>query len=335
LRGHHLQRRARGPGAAAGDHAAGQPGAARPHDADGTHVPGLPGPAGCLDDRLPALCPGRRHAAPRAVLDRDDGPEDYSITFAFCQDVYGHFNHIKFLSDEIAALVAARECNTYDDGGAGPCETQLFDSIPAGTLLKQVGRLQGNFDFGALDMRVTNTFANPDRYQFARTPHIVCPYDYFEGDLRAQFYARIPRTQEPRCGTATQDARGTLRGVWFQPASDIVIGWEGHLSFVPDNYEPTTSVIAIGGTIADPGRVEFTPAASGTVNRTFIDVTETGTLYCYQRDGTARHERVQNPDLISGKILVQLVSATELQVEHQSGTCGSADAFIPPTSYFR
>jgi hypothetical protein len=146
-------------------------------------------------------------------------PEDHSIAFALCQDVYGYFNHVKSLSDELAALVATRECNSYDSG-AGPCETQLFDSIPAGTLLEQVGRLQGNFDFGALDMRVTNTFANPDRYQFARTPHIVCPYNYFEADLRDQFFALIPRTQEPRCGTATQDVPGTLQGVWFQPASD-------------------------------------------------------------------------------------------------------------------
>ena len=42
--------------------------------------------------------------------------------------------------------------------------------------------LQGNFDFGLLDMRVTRTFANAERYQYARTPHIVCPYDYYEGN---------------------------------------------------------------------------------------------------------------------------------------------------------
>ena len=94
-------------------------------------------------------------------------------------------------------------------------------------------------------------------------------------------------------------------------------------------------MIAIGGMITAPGRVEFTPVVGGTVNRAFIDVTPDSALYCYQRDGTGRHEQVQNPDLISGKIIVQLVSATELRVEHQPGSCGSADGFATPATYFR
>jgi hypothetical protein len=114
-----------------------------------------------------------------------------------------------------------------------------------------------------------------------------------------------------------------------------VLGSEGHLAFVADNYDPSTSVISVGGTFAEAGRVEFTPTTSGAINRAFSDVTADGTLYCYERDGSGRHERVQNPDLLSGKVLVQLVSATELQIEHQSGRCGAADSLASATTYFR
>lgn len=262
-------------------------------------------------------------------------PEDYSMTFALCKDVYGYFNHVKFLSDEVAALLADQDCIAYSDGNSETCEKQLFAFVPAGTLLGEVGRLQGNFDFGALDMRVTHTFANPDRYQYARTPNIVCPYDYYEGDLQEKLYALLPRTQEPRCGVVALDVLGTLQGVWFQPDNDIIIGWDQHLAFVTDNYDPASNVISVGGTFSEAGRVEFTPTASGTINRAFLEVTPDGTLYCYERDGTGRHEQVQNPDLLSGRFLVKLVSDTELRIERQTGACAASDAFTAPTSYFR
>ena len=262
-------------------------------------------------------------------------PEDHSITFALCKDVYGYFNHLKSLSDEVASLLADEDCFVYENDDSGGCEKALFASVPAGTLLGQVGRLQGNFDFGALDMRVTHTFSNVDRYEYARTPNIVCPYDYYEGELKAQLYSLLPRTEEPRCGAVAVDVLGTLQGVWYQPDSDVVVGWDGHLAFVPDNYDPALAVISVGGTFSEPGRVEFTPTASGTFNRAFRDVTADGTLYCYERDGSGRHEQVQNPDLLSGKMLVQLVSATELQIEQQSGSCGADEAFATPIGYFR
>ena len=262
-------------------------------------------------------------------------PEDHSITFALCKDVYGYFNHVKFLSDEVAALLAEQECFTYAGDSSGSCEKPLFASVPAGTLLGQVGRLQGNFDFGALDMRVTHTFANEERYEYARTPNIVCPYGYYEGELKAQLYSLLPRTEEPRCGVVAVDVPGTLQGVWYRPDSDVVMGADGHLGFVSDNYDPASAVISVGGTFSEPGRVEFTPTTSGTINRAFSEVTADGALYCYERDGSGRHEQVQNPDLLSGKMLVQLVSATELQIEQQSGSCGADEAFATPISYFR
>ena len=264
-----------------------------------------------------------------------EDPEDHSISFALCEDVYGYFNHVKFLSDEVVALLAGTECAAYSGDTSGSCERPLFASVPAGTPLGQVGRLQGNFDFGALDMRVTHTFANADRYRYARTPHIVCPYDYYEGALQEELYELLPRTEEPYCGVVVLDEPGTLQGVWYQPGSDAVVGWDQHLAFVTDNYDPAIAVIAVGGTFSEPGRVEFTPATSGAINRSFADVTADGSLYCYERDGSGRHERVQNPDLLSGKILVQLVGATELRIERQSGRCGTSEAFSAPTTYFR
>ena len=260
-------------------------------------------------------------------------PEDHSITFALCRDVYGYFNHVKFLSEEVTALLADREC--LDFGGSGPCHHSLFETVPAGTLLGEVGRIQGNFDFGTVDMRVTHTFANPDRYQFARTPNIVCPYDYYEeGEMKAQLFALLPRTEEPRCGVIALDEPGTLQGAWYQPGADVISPWEQHLAFVTDNYDPSTSVISVGGTFSEPGRVEFTPTASGTINRAFLQVTPDGTTYCFERDGTGRHEGFGR-NLLSGRILVQPLSDTELQIERQSGSCGAEEAFAAPTNYFR
>lgn len=262
-------------------------------------------------------------------------PEDHSITFALCQDVYGYFNHVKFLSDELTALLAEQECFTYTNDDSGSCEKPLFALVPAGTLLGQVGRLQGNFDFGALDVRVTHPFANDDRYEYARTPHIVCPYDYYEGELQEQLYALLARTEEPRCGVVAVDVSGTLQGAWYGPGSDAVVGWNEHLALIRDNYDPALGLISVGGRFSEPGRVEFTPTSSGTINRAFDEVTADGTLYCYERDGSGRHEQVQNPDLLSGKMLIELVSATELQIERQSGGCGADERFDSPTSYFR
>ena len=114
--------------------------------------------------------------------------------------MYGYFNHVKFLADEVSVLLTAVDCASYADQGAGSCERQVFAPITAGMVIGQIGRLQGNFDFGTLDMRVTHAFANPDRYEYARTPHIVCPYDYYEGDLKRELYSLLPRTEEPEAG---------------------------------------------------------------------------------------------------------------------------------------
>jgi len=182
----------------------------------------------------------------------------------------------------------------------------------------EVGRLQGNFDFGMMDLKTEHKFANPDRYG-GRTPHIVCAYDYY--DDPEQFFDKIIRKDENRCGIIAQDIPGTLKGNWFYDNVDATTpnDWDKHLAFVDDDFDPEIQVISIAGIFLDPQVWEIKPKNSGNIDREFSQV-KPGDIYCYNGDG---------------KILVQLTSRTELKIEHQSGSCGSSNSFKNPNIYER
>jgi hypothetical protein len=187
----------------------------------------------------------------------------------------------------------------------------------------QVGRLQGNFDFGAIDLRQILNFSNPKRYG-TRSLHIQCPFNYYGDEFKKQFFDLIRRDDEQQCGLTAQDIHGTLKGNWFfkDARADLGSDWNNYLAFAQDNQDPTTQAISIGGVFAEPQKWEFQPAKFGFVNRDFAEVIPDGNIYCYE----GKNNKV---------IIVELASDTELKIEHQIGGCSTTLSFRNFTLYSR
>ena len=130
------------------------------------------------------------------------------------------------------------------------------------------------------------------------------------------------RTAEPVGGTAVYDVPGTLQGLWFR-VGEPAAPENPHLAFVFDNTDPSIRVICTGVSIPDlgTGMYSFDPAAAGTADREFSQVTADGKIYRYnllQRCGRAS---------LGAVLLVEMTSATTLRVERQPATAGPPWAF--------
>ncbi len=250
-------------------------------------------------------------------------PFDYTIYFALCRNVIGYYNHVKELSEELKAIKENGRCNknpgndTYEY-----CENGL-DIIKAGAIMGKVGRLQGNFDFGLIDLSKKNDFANPERYGF-RSLHVQCPFTYYEESMQKPFFDLIERNDDQPCGVVMQDIPGTLQGNWFQGNASASSGsdWGKYLAFAHNNTDPAKQIVSIGGVFTSPGKWEFTPQKNGNVNRDFSEVTPGNTI-CYESSNQ------------QGKIIVHLASETELKIEKQTGNCSGTNTFQNPTTYNR
>lgn len=269
---------------------------------------------------------------PRYGITQD--PEDHVIKYAFCKDVYGIVDHVKSFSPEMQKLVDSYQCRYGGKPGDNQCPIMLLEPVKAGTPLGTVGRMQGNFNFGTWDLRVTHTFANISRHGFL-TKHSTCPFDYFTAPLKTELTAKL---DGPSCGSVEHDVAGTLAGDWFigNASPTRYADWGKLLYFGPSNIFADQSVISVSGIfVPQPTKWVFPASTSGKVNRRFVDVTADGAIYCYDNDGN-HPQRNYEKGIRSGKILVQLTSATELKVEHQEGLCGSGDwSFGTPTVYIR
>lgn len=256
-------------------------------------------------------------------------PEDYTIYFAVCRDVYGYFNHVKGVSQKVQEILERNGC----DASQTSCNVQSMEKVSEGDLLGAVGGLQANFDFGTIDMRRTNGFINPARYA-PRTLHIACPLDYYSEPSRSQI-ANLLQSVDKSCGNIMQDVPGTLQGNWFFGDGNEFIGgsWVNMLFFGYDRVDPSLAVIAAGGVFTEPLRWKFSPEDSGKSNVMFDKIKPDGDIYCYD-------ERINDPNGIhnkgpTGKIIVQLVGETQLKIERQDGSCSGSFVFSNPTIYDR
>ncbi|MDP2593767.1 MAG: hypothetical protein Q8P36_00285 [bacterium] len=269
---------------------------------------------------------------PRYGVTQD--PEDHVIKYAFCKDVYGVVDHVKSFSPEMQKLVAAYQCQYGGTPGDSQCPIMLLEPVKAGTPLGTVGRMQGNFNFGTWDLRVTNNFVNPSRHGLL-TKHSTCPFDYFAAPLKTALMAKL---DGPSCGSVEHDVLGTLAGDWFigDASPTRHADWGKLLHFGTDNRFADQSVISASGIfISQPTKWVFPAATSGTVDRRFKDVTADGTMYCYDNNGNHPYKSYEK-GVRSGKILARLTSKSELKVEHQEGECqGGNWTFKNPTVYIR
>ena len=268
---------------------------------------------------------------PRYGVTQD--PEDHVIKYAFCKDVYGVVDHVKSFSPEMKKLVDSYRCTYGGTPGDDKCPITLLAPVKAGTPLGTVGRMQGNFNFGTWDLRVTHDFASPSRHGFL-TKHSTCPFDYFAAPLKTELMAKL---DGPSCGSVEHDVKGTLAGDWFigDASPTRHADWGKLLYFGPSNRFADQSVISASGMfVSQPTKWVFPASGSGTANRRFTDVAA-GAVYCYDNDGNHPYKNYEK-GVRSGKILVQLASDTELKVEHQDGLCQSGNpAFENPTLYIR
>src|SRR3989344_3044759 len=201
---------------------------------------------------------------PRYGVTQD--PEDHVIKYALCRDVYGVIDHVKSFSPEMKSIVDAYQCRR---AGAKPgdneCPIILLEPVKAGTPLGTVGRMQGNFNFGTWDLRVTHDFVSPSRHGFL-TKHATCPFDYFAASLKAELMAKI---DGPSCGSVEHDVPGTLAGDWFigNASPTRHADWSKLLYFGASNRFADQSVISASGIfVSQPTKWVFPAVSAGAVD---------------------------------------------------------------------
>lgn len=257
-------------------------------------------------------------------------PIDYTIYFSLCKDIIGYYNHVKELSPQLEAMLKDVNCEDFGQQESTACSKNLLEKVDAGTLIGKVGGLQGNFDFGLIDLRKELDYVNINRYP-TRSRYVQCVYDYYPKEMQETFFSLIKRNSSDKCGIIQQDVEGTLQGNWFNEdaSQEYVVDWTQYLAFVHDNSYPDISVISIGGIVTDATKFEFSAQDSGTKNMNFADVTVDGNIYCYEDEDPLSHGQDD------GKILVKMESATNIQIEWQSGSCSSTEAFKNSEHYER
>jgi hypothetical protein len=251
-------------------------------------------------------------------------PIDYTIYFALCKDVIGYYNHVKALSENIEAITDKIDCEDFGTQAENSCTKILLEEVSEGTLLGEVGYKQGNFDFGLMDLRKELDFVSPERHP-TRTKYIQCPYEYYREDLQKQFFDLINREGTQKCGLTMQDVPGTLKGAWFHENAEEEYGvdWDLYLAFVNDNDFPEVQIVSIAGIFTEPSKFKFEPKNSGYVNREFSQVKSDGKIYCYE--GSNIGKSFEN--VPSGKIIVQMISDSRLNIEHRTGICTGSESF--------
>ncbi|TMC46026.1 MAG: hypothetical protein E6J25_01090 [Chloroflexi bacterium] len=255
---------------------------------------------------------------------------DYFLAFAACREVTGGFGHVSSFTGRLGAI-AFDQCDpAYSIGDASRyqhCFAEVNIQLRAG---EQIGTAGGKssaaLDFQSDDWRLPTPYvANPDhQYDFTAS----CALDYYQGDVSTTLHGLLghgPGTHLAQgCGEIFQDKEGTLQGNWFNGTPAQTNGNIAKmLALAHENYDAKIGAISIGGTIAQRGEWRFDPTHSGTVNREFSEVIPGASIYCYQASG------------LSGRILIRLVTATTLTIEHQSSSCSSRVAFVNPLPYQR
>jgi hypothetical protein len=259
---------------------------------------------------------------------------DYAIYFYACRDVKSYYSHVRTLSPELAAKLAAFSlptCSTYSTGGGTfhRCDFQTNFTMKAGDLMGTAGGTAASYDFGTYDYRTTLTgWANSSRHLYDQA-HTVCPLDYFVPsvaqplkDKLGEFNGSTLRTIPPVCGTTMQDVPGTAQGYWYKPGQPDVPE-DPHLALMHSYVNPTYGVVSSGTSVAGMmGTWYFTPTTSGLVRRDFNQITD-NQIYCYDQFRDPLFALTGNPTII----LVQLTAPTTLTIEKQSATDCSAGSW--------
>jgi hypothetical protein len=256
---------------------------------------------------------------------------DYYLSFAPCREVSGTFGHVSSLSGPLSGIDFKNCDKPYSIGNSylyQHCSTEVNIKVQAGEKIGTAGgKASAALDFSNDDTRVPVPYvANPNHnYDLTAT----CAVDYYKGALKASLQAllgggQVGSNTAHRCGEPFQDKKGTLQGDWYYGTTQQANGdITRQLALVHENYDPTIGAISVGGTITGQSEWKFTPTHSSSINREFSEITPGTTIYCYQ------------DSRMPGRILIQLVSATNINIEEQTSDCSTNIAFNNPYSYQR
>lgn len=105
-------------------------------------------------------------------------PEDNTIYFALCRDVFAYVTHVKELSENIQKILTDSACFSKPHVGENACHIEVLDLIGRGSLLGKAGWVEGRVGFGVIDLRKERGLENPQQYS-VKTNFATCPFDYF------------------------------------------------------------------------------------------------------------------------------------------------------------
>lgn len=264
-----------------------------------------------------------------STQDLDQDTYTYSVSFALCNKLAGHFGHVTSLESSIASAVGLSDDNCSTSGQTKTCSKQgLSIEVAEGTVFASIGGdhadSSSSLDFGLMDQRETSyNLVDSDREdQSAYNPHVVCPYDYYvSGTIKEGFFDFLASGRQDlleNCGTLDTDIENTASGRWYTLNTDADNELD-HIHLGVNFRNQSKSNISIGSnTDLDGGQFTFTHTTSGTVNRKFSEITSDGNQYCA---GNLASSEYASED-VTGYFLLKLTSATTLKIERvTSGNC--------------
>lgn len=269
---------------------------------------------------------------------------DYKVNMVPCKKVGIQFDHIRELSPKLAEAFKASNPRCQENQRAGDlnkyCDVEMNVKLSAGELVGVAGGgTPTGFDFGATDERQKLLeFANNKRYRSSYR-QTSCPYDLFSPELKSQLYKFLGsndqrRVIEPICGTIAQDVSGTAQGNWYlgNGSSDELERQGKMVALIHDNVDPKLGLFVLGNTFS---KVVFSPTHSGLINREFSEVIPGQEIYCYQPDEVGSRASYGTHTQFKGSVLIQMPSASELDVEVRPEDCSDSIAFTRPTRFIR
>ena len=214
------------------------------------------------------------------------GTDEYLIFFDVTCEISYKYDHIAELAPKLAAV--APQTPSTDSSTARTDKITL----KAGELIGYANGAggQGAWDFGVYDTTFTNQFANQERYiesNAKQSIHTVCPYDYFEPDLKSQLYALLGDHGQNLlanvvCTTTQRDVLGAASGAWFDSQSYDFSDSKLAIALLPGD---TLAITGIGGDVRiekgqptwlDPDLLTTTHCYAGSGRWFFIEIQAEG-----------------------------------------------------------
>lgn len=254
----------------------------------------------------------------------ESASKDYAMTFDAGCGVSITLAHVKELVPSLKEISPPLNTQTSAQYEVKQIPVKAGNLI--GYYLKKGSYGAGSFDFVMNDRRVINKFANQKRYESgskAYNYHSVCPYNYYQGEMKTAYYALLP---EKDCGTMERDKVGTISGQWFldpDPTTGVgpvrKEGNYGHPLPIVKGHDRITI-----GNIGSNNVVWIYPN-----NPTYKDPMEVISEHCYQN-------YPMTSDAPQGYVYFKIVDDMTMDVYYsETGSCPSSFPTTGAKRYYR